>query len=136
MSSTSSSIATSARPENQQRPSSADEDVLFVARVATVRGTMHASGMVATHAVYRVRGAVPRRSVRCQCRGRPVLGTWGLVRGTPIGHVGGRPSGGRSVIHLWCGAKRPRFSSSSDESVLCLGQVVTGTGKFNPRCVL
>lgn len=132
-------MSTSARPDNQQHSLSSDEDVVFVAHMATVRRAMRVYGVVGTRAVYRTRGAVPIRSVRRGHRARPILGTWGPVRGAAIGYVGGRPLdrrlGGTSVIHLGCGAKRPRSPSSSDEDVFCLGQVATGTCKFIPRCV-
>ena len=136
-------MSASARPENQQRPSSSDEDVVFVAHVATVRGTVQASGVVGTRAVVRARGVVPLRSVVRGRQGRPVRGTWRPVRGGARGQGGcgrrplvGRPLGGRAVAHSGRGGKRARSASSSDEDVVCLGPVVAEGGKFIPRCVL
>ncbi len=152
-----------ARPKGRQRSSSSDEDVVFVASMATVRGARQAYGVVGTRAVLRARGAGPLRSVARGRRGRPVRGAWGPPRGVPIGRgVGrpldgpggraaghppggpvvrssGRPSGGpvvggASVIVLGSPPKRPHSPSSDDESVVCLGEVAP-TGKFVPRCV-
>ncbi len=135
-------MSTSARPENQQSPSSSDENIVFVASMDTV--PVWCEGVVRTRAVLRARGAGPLQSVARGRRGRPILGTWGPPRGVLIGRIVGHPSGGpvgrssdsgASVINLESSAKRPRSPSPDDEDLFCLGQVVAQTGKFIPRCV-
>ncbi len=120
-------MSTSARPENQQSPSSSDENIVFVASMDTV--PVWCEGVVRTRAVLRARGAGPLQSVARGRRGRPILGTWGPPRGVLIGRIVA------SVINLESSAKRPRSPSPDDEDLFCLGQVVTPTGKFIPRCV-
>ena len=141
-------MATSAHPENQQRPSSSsDEGVVFVARTATVRGMSQVSGVVRTRAVFRARGAVaavPARGGRGGRRGRPLAGAWGPVRGLVrgVGSVRASARGvpvARGVAPVGAsvrGTKRSHSPSSSDEDVVFLGEVVAGAGKLILCCIV
>jgi hypothetical protein len=147
-------MAAPTRPDGQtQRPSSSDEDVVFVGAIFSVGGVLR--GAVGTRSVVRGRPAGPVRAVfrGGARRGRPLLGAWapraplapgsgGAVLAPRSGGAVLAPRSGGAVLAPRSGrrggggAKRPRSPSSSDDDLVCLGEVVAGTGKFiPPRCV-
>ena len=118
-------MSASACPQNQQRPSSFDKDVVFVAQASRIAGT---------RAVIRSRGAVHLPSVIRGRQGRFLRDTGRPVRRAPSRRgeysrcpLVSRPVGVQSVN---------RSASSTDEDVMCLGSVATERDKFIPRCVL